>query len=665
MSDENHGKDVPKEPVIGARKAEDIDADEIAKKYDASTRFRQIKGKVGLFVSFVAVSMSVFHLVTAGVLTMSAMQHRAVHLTFAIVLVFLLYPMTKKSNMDRPTVFDYLFSILGAVSVGYLVFMFEDIARRGLNIVTLDIAMGVTALLLVLEGGRRSIGKQLPVIAVICLAYAYLGPYLPGGLAHRGFSFTVLVERMYLGNEGIFGIALGVSATYVFLFVLFGAFLNGTGMSGLFTNAAISLAGHRPGGPAKVSILASGSLGMINGSAVANVATTGVFSIPLMEKVGYRKNFAAGVEAVASTGGQIMPPIMGAAAFIMAEFLGVPYTQIIIAALVPAILYFVALWFMVHFEAMKTDLTGLPKDQLPRLKPLIKRKGHLLLPIILLLTLLFLGYTPVFAAFYATVATYFVSMVRKETRMSASLLWKTLEGGAKGAVFITMATAVVGIVVGVISLTGVGLQLANIILSTSQGYLFPTLIMTMVACIVLGMGLPTTACYIVAVVVAAPALVNLGVEPLVAHMFVLYFAVLSNITPPVALASYTAAGVSNANPSRVSWVALRLGIAGFLVPFMFVYSPSLLLQHDDYSRVAIAIVTASVGVFALAVSVVGFWRVHLGMIERALMFAAALVLIQGGYVADIIGIGVLGVVWFLQINRLKKFSAHKKIKMLD
>src|SRR5699024_6770529 len=416
----------------------------------------------------------------------------------------------------------YIFALLAAISSGYLFIMYEDIIQRGLNVTTIDITMGVITIVLLFEAVRRLIGYQLPILALLFLAFAYFGPYFPGPFSHRGFSFDILVERLFLGNDGIFGIALGVSATYVFLFILFGAFLNGTGMSSLFTNMSIGLAGSRPGGPAKVAILGSGSLGMINGSAVANVATTGVFTIPLMNKVGYKKKFASGVEAVASTGGQITPPIMGSAAFVMAEFLGMPYTHVMIAAIIPALLYFIALWFMVHQEAMKNGLSGLSRDQLPDVITLLKQRGHLLLPIVLLWVLMFMDYTAIYAACWAIIATYLFSLIRKETRMSFRTLLKTLEEGAKGAAFITMATAIVGIIVGVVSLTGLGLQIGNLVLSISQGLLFPTLLLTMLACIILGMGLPTTAAYIVAVIVAAPALIQLGVEPIIAHMFVLY-----------------------------------------------------------------------------------------------------------------------------------------------
>lgn len=472
---------------------------------------------------------------------------------------------------------------------------------------------------------------------------------------------TRLIEHMYLGSEGIFGIALGVSATYVFLFILFGAFLNGTGMSQFFTNAAMSIAGHRAGGPAKVSILTSGALGMINGSAVANVATTGVFTIPLMASVGYQKRFAAGVEAVASTGGQFMPPIMGTAAFIMAEFLGIPYIQVVVAAVIPAILYYVALWIMVHFEAVRRGLKGLPKDELPAFKKIFKERGHLLLPVVLLLWMLIEGFTPVYAAFFSIIGTYLISFVRKSTRMDLKTLFKSLENGAKAAIPIAMATAVVGFIIGVVSLTGIGLQLANLILILSNDVLIFTLFFTMITCIILGMGLPTAACYIVAATVAAPALTELGVEPLTAHMFVLYFACLSAITPPVALAAYAGAGISGSNPSKVGWTAVGLGITGFIIPFMFVYSPSLLLQHDQYSTVAYNFVTAVIGVMALGTAVIGYLLLKTNLLERILLLASALLMIKGGLETDLIGACLLVIVFLFQLYRKKRLNTANHV----
>lgn len=639
----------------GEKTIELIDIDELSKNQDNESKSRIMKGKTGQLIATIAIAMSSFHLFTA-VVPMVSTKQRALHLLFALVLVFLLYPGRKKSNKGKPTIFDYLFATVSAISVGYLFVMFDTIASRGMSSTTIDLIMGAITMIVILEATRRSVGIELVILSLLFLAYAYLGPYLPGALAHRGYTATTLIEHMYIGSEGIFGIALGTSATYIFLFILFGAFLNGTGLSSFFTNGAMAIAGHRVGGPAKVSILGSAGLGMINGSATANVATTGVFTIPLMKKIGYSKRIAGGVEATASTGGQFTPPIMGAAAFIMAEMLGIPYTSVLIAAIIPAILYFLSIWIMVHYEGKKNGLKGIPKEQLPAFKPIFKERGHLILPVILLMVLLFMDYTPIYAAFFAIVATFLVSYLRKSTRMDFKTLLKTLEEGAKGGLTVAIATAVVGFIIGVVSLTGVGLKLANVILVLANEQLFLTLFLTMVTAIVLGMGLPTAACYIVGATVAAPSLIQLGVEPIVAHFFVLYFACLSAITPPVALASYAAAGIAGESPSKVGWTGFRLGIAGFIVPFAFVYSPELLLQSNDYLASGLALVSAIIGVFALATSVVGFFLVKNQIIESVLLFSASLLLIQGGIMTDSIGIAILALVFFNQLRRKKRLD---------
>ncbi|MFB4165311.1 TRAP transporter permease [Alteribacillus sp. JSM 102045] len=644
--------------------AEKINVEDIAKNFEVETKYRNIKGKIGLMVASIAIAMSAFHLFTAAIPIVSG-KHRAMHLLFALVLVFLLYPGRKKSSQEKPTVFDYLFAIVAAVSTGYLVVMFDAIAIRGMTTTTLDLVMGFITIVVVIEATRRCIGIELPILALLFLAYAYLGPYLPGEMTHRGYNLETLIQHMYIGSEGIFGIALGTSAAYIFLFILFGAFLNGTGLSSFFTNASMALAGHRPGGPAKVSILTSGSLGMINGSAVANVSTTGLFTIPLMNQVGYKRRFAAGVESTASTGGQFTPPIMGTAAFIMAEFLGVPYTNIIIAGVIPAILYFVSLWVMVHFEALKSGLHGVSKELLPEMKSVFKEKGHLLLPIVLLLFMLFAGYTPVYAAFFSIVATYFVSFLRNSTRMDMKTLFKTLEEGAKGAITVAMATAVVGFIIGVVSLTGIGLKLANLILVFSNEQLLLTLVLTMITAIILGMGLPTAACYIVGATVAAPAITQLGVEPLVAHFFVLYFACLSAITPPVALASYAAAGIAGESPSKVGWTGFRLGITGFIVPFVFVYSPELLLQTNQYLTVGLAFVTALVGVFSLGTAIVGYLLDYTKVYERVMLIVSSLCLIQAGITTDVVGISLLVIVLYAQLRRTKSIKEIIKGKRFE
>lgn len=624
------------------------EADAVLRKFDAEARVRSLDGVVAKVLTCVAVIMSVFHLYMAGVGTMPTNKQRMLHLAFTLIIIFLSYPFSSKSEKKGVSILDFLFAIVGLGVNVYIFFQIDVISAKAGLVSQLDIILGFVTIALVLEAARRCVGKELPLLAIIFLAYAYLGPYLPGDMMHRGYSFERLVDHMYVSAEGIYGIALGVSSTFIFLFILFGAFLSATGLSELFTNASQAVAGHKPGGPAKVAIIASGLLGMINGSAAANVVTTGAFTIPLMKKVGYQAHFAGAVEAVASTGGQIMPPVMGAAAFIMAEFLGIPYKVVMITALIPAILYYLAVWINVDLEAKKLGLVGVPKDQLPDAKAELKKNGHLLLPIALLMYLLLADYTPSYAAFYSIVALVVVSFYKKHTRMNLNMLVIALTSGARQAVGVAIACAVVGLIVGVVSITGLGLQLANMILMLAGDMLVPTLFLTMVACMIMGMGMPTSAAYIVAGTVAAPAMVKLGVDPIVAHMFVFYYAVLSAITPPVALAAYAGAGIANASPSQVGWTAVRLGLAGFIVPFMFVFSPALCAQSDSLLIIFRCLVTASIGIYCLASSIQGYMIMRLGYVARALMFAAALLLIDGGVITDAIGFGLLIAVWARQ-----------------
>ena len=634
------------------------EADDVLRKFDAEARVRDLDGVVAKIMTCIAVCMSVFHLYMAGLGTMPTSKQRMLHLAFTMMIIFLTYPFKSKEGSDKGvSILDFVLAALGLAVNLYIFLNLDAISARAGLVSQVDIIFGTITLVLVLEAARRCVGKELPLLAIVFLAYAYLGPYLPGDLMHRGYSFERLVDHMFISAEGIYGIALGVSSTFIFLFILFGAFLSATGLSELFTNASQALAGHKPGGPAKVAIIASGLLGMINGSAAANVVTTGAFTIPLMKKVGYQAHFAGAVEAVASTGGQIMPPVMGAAAFIMAEFLGVPYKVVMLTALIPAILYYVAVWVNVDLEAKKLGLVGIPKDQLPDAKAEMMKSGHLLLPIVMLIYMLLADYTPSYAAFYSIVALVIVSFFKKHTRMNIGSLIIALTSGARQAVGVAIACAVVGIIVGVVSITGLGLQLANMILVLAGGMLIPTLILTMVACMIMGMGMPTSAAYIVAGTVAAPAMVKLGVDPLIAHMFVFYYAVLSAITPPVALAAYAGAGVANASPSKVGWTAVRLGLAGFIVPFMFVFSPALCAIDSSIWVILRCLCTATIGIYCLACSIQAFMLKPLNYFERALMFASALLLIDGGVITDAIGFAFLAAIYMRQKMSLKSAAA--------
>lgn len=635
-----------------------LSADEIAseevvqeflEKYDKESQFRKFKpkSKLAILVSTIAISFSLFHLWVAGIGSLEAIKLRSIHLTFVMVLIFLLYPATKKGMRGKPGIFDWVMVALSLVAGLYMVFANDQLATRGGLPITRDYIVGALGILVVLEAGRRALGKELPILGVIFLIYAYFGEYVPGTFGHSGFSLNRIIAHMYLGSEGIFGVALGVSATFIFLFVLFGAFLGETGMAKLINDSSMAMAGTSPGGPAKVAVFASGIMGTISGSAVANVATTGAFTIPLMKSVGYKPHFAGAVEAVASTGGQLMPPVMGAAAFIMAEFLNIPYKNIMLAALIPAFLYYLAVFAMVHLEALKTGLKGVSRDKLPIMKVVLKERGHLVLPLVAIVYLLMKGVTPTYAAFYGILVAIGASFLRKTTRMSWRGLLIALEMGAKASIGVAIATAVVGFIVGVSSLTSLGITLGDNMISFAHGNLFATLVLTMITAIILGMGMPTTAVYIVGATIAAPALLKLGIAPLAAHLFVFYFGNISNVTPPVALAAFTGAGIAGSSPSQTGWAAARLASAGFIIPFIWIYSPALIAQ-GSLGEILWAVVTATVGIIALACAVQGFMLKTTNILQRVLLFVAAFGLIKPGLITDTIGITVLILVYLWQ-----------------
>lgn len=653
MSEENKAKIDQKtiQAFINEENTEEVE--QVLRKYEAESRFRKFSGILAKIVAVIAITMSLFHLYTAGFGVLEAIKQRSIHLTFVLVLVFLLYPASRKSPKNSVTPWDILLTALSIYVGVYLLTQYDALANRGGVTTPMDIYTGGLLCLLVLEAARRATGKELPIMALIFIGYALFGEYIPGEFGHRGYSVERVIDHMFLTTEGIYGVALGVSATYIYLFILFGAFLTETGMAKFFNSLAMGVAGGSPGGPAKVAIVASGLLGTINGSAVANVATTGAFTIPLMRSIGYSNHFAGAVEAVASTGGQIMPPVMGAAAFVMAEFLGISYTTIMLAAILPAFLYYLACWSMMHLEAVKNGLQGLPKEQLPKVSDVLKSNGHLGLPVLAIIALLLYGITPLYAAFFTIFITIGVSWLKKETRISLKGFLKALEAGARSAVGVAMACAVVGFVVGVSSLTSLGLTFGANIISFSQGNILLTLVLTMITSLILGMGLPTTACYIVAATIAAPALIKLGVPALVAHFFVFYFACLSNLTPPVCLAAFTAAGIAGASPYKVGWTATRLGIAGFLVPFLAAYSPMLLLSGDFTAIEFVeACVTATFGVIALSAALENWLLRECTIIERGILLVAALCLMIPGLISDIVGFGSFALIYIWQKRSL-------------
>ncbi|ABR50773.1 TRAP transporter, 4TM/12TM fusion protein [Alkaliphilus metalliredigens QYMF] len=638
---------------------EQIDIDEKLAEFDTSSNIRNLKGLLGKIIVYIAIFMSLFHLYTAGFGTLLAMKQRTVHLLFVFVLGFLLYPLRKKSDKTKVPFYDWIFMGGGILVTSYILFFYEQLVRRGGMPTNLDIFMGIIAILLVLEVTRRSIGPELPIIAIIFIAYVFMGPYIPGMLGHRGYSVARIVNQLYMTTEGIFGTPLGVSSTFVFMFILFGAFLEITGVGQFFIDVAFAAAGHRKGGPAKAAVIASGFMGSISGSSIANTVTTGAFTIPLMKKVGYKPNFAGAVEAAASTGGQILPPVMGAAAFIMSEFTNIPYITIVKSAVVPALLYYLGVIIMVHLQASKQDLKGIPKEELPDFKQTFKMGFHLLLPLVSVVIFL-IRYSPLKAAFLSILVALGVSMLRKHTRIKPKDLLVALESGAKKAVSVAAACACAGIIVGIVTLTGLGLTFANLIINLAGGMLLPTLFLTMIASIILGMGLPTTAKYIVLATMAAPALVELGVPIIAAHLFILYFGVIADVTPPVALAAYAGAGIAGGDAFKTGIQALKLGSAGFLIPFIFATSPALLLIDVTPVQAIIAIVTACLGIVGFASAVQGYFLSVTKIHERIMFLFAAFFLIHPNAMIDIAGLVLLAIPVALQYTRHKKEKTEKE-----
>ena len=594
-------------------------------------------------IRLIAVAMSLYHLVVAFVGAPEAFFFRGTHLLFALVLIFLLYPRLGRGQGKPPGLLDWLLVAASAVTIGYLWLNHKYLYDRFVfvdDLHTSDLVLGTAFILIVLEATRRAIGWAMPITALLFVAYAlFVARVAPSSV----------IEINYLTTEGIFGIPLSVSATYVILFILFGAFVERSGAGKMFMDFALSLTGHSVGGPAKVAVITSGMFGTISGSAVANVMTTGTFTIPMMMRLGYRPAFAGAVEAVASTGGQIMPPIMGAAAFVMAEFLGVSYLTVAAFALIPALLYYVAVFVAVHFEALRTGMKGLPREECPRLAQVLKERGHLFIPLVIIVGVLIAGYSAPFAALFGILSVVPVALLRKSTRSEINLrgVIDALESGARGALSIAAACACAGIVIGAIAQTGLGLTFTSFVLAVAQDSLIPALVLTMIAGIILGMGLPTTPAYIIQVALLVPALVKLGIVLQSAHLFVFYFAILSAITPPVALAVYAACGISRSNLWESGWAAVKLGATGYIVPFMFAFSPALLLM-GPWGQVSLALLTALIGVTALAGSLHAYFLGPASAWQRALLLLAAICLIKPGWITDIVGGGALAIVLFAQ-----------------
>jgi len=588
--------------------------------------------------AWLAVVWSVFQLYTAQAGMFDLLIQLPLHVVFAVALAFLTPPVA--SSVVRW--WDWLAALLAlACGAYYVVHNLRLVSRMPMvdDPAPFDVVVGVLLLGLLLEASRRHIGSALVLLALAFVAYAFAGPWLPGFLSHGGVGLLKFLDQQTLTVEGIFGIPTLVSATFIFLFVLFGGVMQHGGLLRFFTDLALAIAGGTRGGAGKVAVISSGLFGTVNGSAIANAVTTGAFTIPLMRRAGYRAEFAAGVEATASMGGQLIPPVMGAAAFIMAETLGVPYWTIAVSAAIPGVLYFVAVGVMVHFEAARQGLPVLPRSELPPFWAVLRRDVHLLAGPGVLLYFLVDGRSPLFAGFWALIVALGVSQVRRQTRIGPAGAWTILVDSAGNAMPVALACATVGIVVGVVSLSGLGLKLASGIVGIAQGNLFATLILTMLAALVLGTGLPTSATYIITSIMAAPALVQLGVPKLVAHMFVFYFGILADLTPPTAISTYATSSIAGANVWRTQWLAMMLALSGFIIPFSFVYDPAILLINASVAHVAWRTAATTLGIVMLGAGLIGYLRAPTRRWERATLLAGAVLLIFPGAVSDALGIG--------------------------
>ena len=639
----------------------------------------------------IALAFSSFQLITAAFSPLSSQVVRAVHVGFVLWLIFTLYPPFEDRERWRGfgRVLGWALGLTGFVFSLYHWRFEADLTQRAGELIPVDWVVGVVTLALVFEGARRVMGWGLPVVCAVFLAYGLFGQYLPGALAHRGFGLDQIVSTLAFGTEGIYGTPTYVSSSYIFLFILFGAFLEQAGMIALFTDFAMGTVGHTRGGPAKVAVISSGLMGTINGSGVANVVTTGQFTIPLMKRFGYSPAFAGGVEATSSMGGQIMPPVMGAVAFIMAETINVPYVAIVKAALIPAILYFVTAFWMVHLEAGRRGLHGLPKDQCPDPWVAVRQRWHLLLPLIGLVALLFSGYTPLFSGtvglaltvvlifgaavltgvrqfalrglfwvllglacagfFQFGVGTFFVviavlvvlTYLRHVGADARQLALSAMADGARHALPVAIACALVGVIIGIINLTGVAAELGGHIIAVGENNLFLALLLTMAICLVLGMGIPTIPNYIITSSLAAPVLLKLGVPLIVSHMFVFYFGIMADLTPPVALAAFAAAPIAGATGLAIGMQALRVAIAGFIVPFMAVYSPALMLQGGDWLAVTWIVFKALVAIAMWGAGAIGYLFGPLRIWERAVAIAAASLLVVAYPLTDEAGLTLI------------------------
>lgn len=642
----------------------EADKQELLEKFDKESKTRTfVSPAVAMAYKIFAILVTLYHLVFASGFWMpETLKHRSLHVSMILILAFAMYPATKKASRKIIAWYDYILIALSAAVPLYMWLDYFNIINRAGKPNSMDVIIGTLLTLLVLEATRRVCGMALPILGVIFILYSLMGTKqglipvnIPGIFLHRGYTWQKLMSHFFANTEGIYGSSVNVASTYIFLFIAFGEIMNKCGMGKFFNDIANALAGGSKGGPAKVAVVASGLLGMINGAAVAVVVTTGSFTIPLMKKTGYDNEFSGAIVATGSVGGQLMPPVMGAAVFIMAETLGIKYSTLLVSAIIPAVIYYMGILLQIQMRAEKMGMQGTPKDQLPKVGEVMKEYGHLAIPLVFLIYMLFFsGKTVIMAAFYTILFTIVVAQLRPNTRMSLNDIIDAMVASAKSTVSVAIACACVGIIVGVCSITGFALNMASTIIQIGGQSLMFTLMFTMVTCMILGMGLPSIPSYIITSTIAAPALVTLGIPPIAAHMFCFYFAMFANLTPPVALAAFAAAGIAGGSPMKTGWASVKLALAGFILPYMFVYNTELLLLDTPIAKGIQVAITAAIGVFLISVAVEGFLFRKINAVLRILCFAGAYLLIDSGLITDIIGIAICVGIVLLQKTMAKK-----------
>jgi len=621
---------------------EHINVDEVMAEYDRESNTRHFTGIPREIVRYILAGFSLYVFYMNLVSAWPEQIRRASFVGLIIFMAFMLYPARKKSAKIQNYVpwYDILLGVLGTASFFYYVINFSTMAQKATRVSSLDVIIGIIGILIVAEVCRRVVGLPILVVASAFVIYAFAS----------GYSVNRIIYTLFYTLDGVIGTPIGVCSTFIVLFIILGSFLEKTNIGTFFIDIANSIAGFSSGGPAKVAVISSALEGMYSGSSVANTVGSGSVTIPVMKKTGYDKDFAAAVEAAASTGGQIMPPIMGAAAFLMAEMTDTPYATIAVAAIFPAVLYFAGIFLMVHFEAKKLGLKGLPKESIPNFFKLILKKGYLLLPIAVLIITMSIGYTASRAACLAILAAIVVSMFSKDTRLSPKTFVEALENGAKNTISVAAACAIAGIIVGIVSLTGIGLKLADGLMVLSGGIDIIALFLTMIACIILGMGVPTTANYVIMATITAPIILKLipGTPVLAAHMFVFYFGIVADITPPVALAAYAGSAISGGNPIRAGVIATRLAIAAFIIPYIFVLNPAMLLINTSVLSVIQIVITSTIGMFAIAGGLEGFMKKKLPWWQRIIAIIGGLGMIDPDLVTDLIGLLLILIVVVFQ-----------------